>query len=237
MKTLFQILSIVALAGLMIGCTESKEERIDQGSTTGTCTINMSNVNLHLEPGLNCNAAYGAQGLNVKVKTHNEEEFTQLKFTTEVGPVVDGSNAVIRFYRWQVNAGGTSTYLSPEPLDFTLERPIAPGVPVSGMTDNFSLAFLQDIADQSGGPTDMTEYVFIIRDTTLAYQVLRVALETADGTNITYVDVLIPAFYANPDVYSCTHAQVLTNLHPLLAYSGQGWQSVQFQSMGDDFCF
>ncbi len=90
-------------------------------------------------------------------------------------------------------------------------------------------------------PTDRffksVNFLVDTQDATNSFQILKVALESADGrTTYATTEILIPRFIADPQAYKNTHPDALFQLHPLKDKLGQTWTDAQLVSLSSPFC-
>lgn len=82
-------------------------------------------------------------------------------------------------------------------------------------------------------------HILILVGMDLQYDAMSVALydHTQGADSIGWVDVLLPAFYANPNDYIATHSAVsLQQLHPNYNYRNGGYSDQDYMNFTDNFC-
>ncbi len=176
---------------------------------------------------------------------HVNPNFMRLRFTSMPTNFENNDHIFIELYLWGVSPSGTIVQ-APHPAQFRLEDPTnyAPRSGYFGWDsgNNTNVGFnRQAIYTASGtqSATSLTSFNILINGTTADYQVLRV-VHTDTSTNPAtqqYVDLLLPAFEANPNTYAGNHATVLNPLHPLYGRRTEGWTSAQYQTFTQPYCF
>ncbi len=216
-KALLKIL-VLLVAGLQLSSCGVQST----GRNRTLNTVDLGSQSIAAE----CNT-FSATGLQMlgRIKTYtdnngnNAEDVHQLVFSDVPNSFLESSSQAIRFFRWK--AVGTATELDPEALDFRIEVDNGFGtyIPVTGYTDYFTKDDLIKInSDYALGETDYIAVLrrlrFAIFGTDFSYQALQAVLYN-EGSIVGKADMLLPLFDADPVSYGLTHANVLTQLHPL----------------------
>lgn len=182
----------------------------------------------------------------VDIYGNSRNDMVRLKFTkVPSGWKVGNWDLVIR--KWAVSPNNQST-VDQTPLPYQFEKRGSGGFslvhPQSYVYQIFNYQEVQAMAASAsmteGSFFDQVSLVINLRGDTSSYQALRIQFsQGASGSVETYVDVLIPSFYANPSTYNADsrHPYTLQNLHPLKDKMGQGWTDQQFLDFSKGFCF
>jgi hypothetical protein len=187
------------------------------------------------------------------------DDLMRLKFVTAPSAQWMSENWDLEIYRWIASPSGSN--LDTTNLSFQFERKVGSNAQLVSpnqyiffdWTDLRNMTTFVNSEESSPAfanfPTDVSDaspiaffnemnLLINTRDTTNSYQVMRVVLR--NGTtkqSVREIEVLIPAFAADPARYAADtrHPLVLQDLHPLKGQSG--YTQLQFQALGHASCF
>lgn len=230
------LLALLSACGAAKDSSESFASRSISATTTTTSTVPLAYCNQKSQGGLSANLMVYTDSANNVRNDYMKVKITQI-------PADFASGSYLEFFRWQVSSNG-QTYLDPTPTQARFET-------LSGqILTNFSPVIywgqISQIAKNSGlsDPNQFLQQVRLvvdIRDPQAQYDVLKIAFYNSSNTATIDMDILLPAFAANPSEYQNDHGATrptaLQNLHPFAAKISEGWTSSQFQSMTNGYCF
>jgi hypothetical protein len=152
---------------------------------------------------------------------------------TKLPPIFSNPGVKLKFFRWKVSTDGVP-FLDETPLTFGLQRK-------DGQISGGDRTVLEgaELSAATGSPnldSFSADWHFIVRGTTADWEVLK-AVVYAGETMITEVNLLMPAFTADPNVYSSKNPALLSSLHPNNSSAGGTWTDDDYLSMLDSYCF
>jgi len=220
------ILAVLTLAFLS-SCNNSKSNETNYLSNNG---VN----NIYAQKQLaSCNKSAGTD-ISVSLAAVTDQvgnanpNWLKMKFNF-LSANATASGNVIRIFKWKVT--GVQAYLDPTPLamnSYALSNPQALNPAQQSITAS-------EVTTSNG-------YYIALNDSDASFQVLKVVVYNSAGQIVSQINSLIPQFNANYSDYvynadGTARATVLTDLHPLKAYSGQNLNSTQVASYYQAFCF
>jgi hypothetical protein len=253
-QKLLQVAILILALSTLVGCGSSKTGSgfgsADSGSTTTdtTPTTAMAACSEDVQ---------GLSDLKVRLMQYSTSTVGSLSSYVHLQLAKapsewQSSNLDLLVYRWTAAPDG-STSIDSTPLQYQWER--RNGGSFSLLSSNWYQVFnwseVVQMADYYKASTNVTldtsspqawanatGLVVNLKDSTNSYQVLRLVFKNG-GTVARQVDVLIPAFQANPSVYNADsrHPAVLQALHPLKQTLGQTWSDAQYTELARAFCF
>lgn len=237
--TLKAALLLTVLAMLTAcGTQKATQDSTDYASRTTITTTSSS--------ALYCNQKT-QNGLTAKVMVYTDaanqvrNDFMKVKFTQMPASFADGD--YIQFFRWQANTSG-QVYLDPTPTQARFET-----LDGQVLTSFSPVIYWGQVSSMAAkwGLSDVNEFlkyvrlVVDVRDPQASFDVLKIAMYNTNNVNTINMDVLMPAFAANPSDYATeggvARANQLQALHPFASMINQGWTTAQFQSMATSYCF
>jgi hypothetical protein len=237
-------LLLAASAGLLSGCGSSIQARdyasvsgyTGSTSTTGSVTSNgavaecnhFDSSDMRLPGRI---ATYYYNGVM-------QEDRARVRITGLDTIFQNTSGAEIKMYRWKVSSAG-ATSIDSAPLSFFVARGNSV---VSGLMDSITYSNIQAIAPRAGFSTSIAAQDFFNQTTLIVsgvdYEWQAIKMVVYNGTSVIgSVDFLIPAFMANPNVYSDTHDDTLNALHPFWSQRTLSLSENDWLSRAQSYCF
>ncbi len=199
-----------------------------------------------------CNQFSANSNLVGKVKAYYvggtyRSDMVRVRLTGIPDGFANADDVFIEFYRWRVSPNG-AVEQDPTPLRFRFENgsTLIAGSTTYGPTGSgTNVGFNRQALFTATGSQNigkLTEYNFLVQgtDAALGYQVLRASLTSSgngSSMNISYADMLIPFFEANPNTYAASHAAVLNQLHPNWTRRTEGWTDTNYVAFTTQLCF
>jgi hypothetical protein len=232
---------ILTVLALMTACGQGKDASTDFSSrvtTTSTTTATSTNAS--------CNQKT-QDGLTAKLMVYADStgtvrnDYMKLKITEISSDFASGS--FLEFFRWQANPN-SALYLDPTPVQARFETlsgqiltqfsPVIYWGQVSQMALNSGMItpnqFLQNV-----------RLVIDIRDPGAQYDALKIAMYNSANAVTVNMDMLMPAFAANPADYAVDNGTVrsptLQALHPFAGQTASTTSTAQFLSTLNGYCF
>jgi len=245
-KTLQVGLCLIAIATL-IGCGKSKTSDGFGNSDSASNVIPNTNDTLAL-----CSQDVAANTeLKVRVMQFVDQygqarpDYVRIQFL-KVPSGWSGSNWNLNIKRWAVSPDNKSS-MDETALYYKFERKMASGF--QSMSDYAYQVFNYSEVEKMAKYAEIDEANFFSQSSILvnlkgdssSFQALRIQFSEGDaaGAVETYVDVLIPAFQADPAKYNADvrHPHTLQVLHPLKDKLGEAWSQSQYYDFTRSFCF
>ncbi len=185
---------------------------------------------------------------NVQLKEYTESGVNRYQYISmkinSLHADIAKPNYQLRLFKWR--ASGSQTTIHPNPLKFKLS------VPNSGDVSNdmtaLTYADLNELANRFGTNDPMAALRALVfkvdlEDPNGDWLVLRLSLSENNAEKMS-LDILIPAFYANPSTYESTvdrwgqtRATALVELHPFVSVKGQNQSDSWYVSQMNSMCF
>lgn len=174
-------------------------------------------------------------------------------------PSVDwaNNNYDLEVFRWTVSPSGAVLAIDPSTdlLEYQFEKKGTNGFQLisSYKYTRFNWEEMQDMAKYAKQVTELPDnyspqsffndfnMLVDLKDNQGTYKVLRVVIREASdnfsGSVVEELDILLPVFEANPNVYGESRPAILEGLHPLKDKATGGWTESQYQTFANAFCF
>lgn len=169
------------------------------------------------------------------------EDLIRLKFNEFPVELITTSNHYIQIFRWQENTPGKPVYnTTPVDIYFILKNTgqQVQANPVQVLSKNSIQKVIQDNNLNITADRFFASVIMVLDGMDLAWDAMTVALYDApNSAPIDSVDVLLPAFDANPNTYAADHlATSLRTLHPMWAYKDRGYSDEDFYQFTNELC-
>lgn len=219
-------LTILAGAVLFLAsCGTSKSTHQD---------ITLSSTTSQVSQGLaSCNSRSTADmSANVSVYKYSngavDPRIIKLKFNSLSSELTQSGNT-IRFFKWKVTQG--QAVMDQAPLNVTRYSLSTQQIETQAQTSISTTT----ISTSQGFYVDLN-------DSTLSYQVLKMAVYSPAGVVLKQMDILIPEFKASATDYAYNsdgsmRSQNLINLHPLTGADVTGWTTQNYANFFNSKCF
>jgi len=242
-QTTLKATLLLTVLAMLTACGAQKSTESSDLSSRAFVT---STTSSSAKPLLLCNQK-SQDGLTASLKVYTNSanqirnDYMTLKFSQM--PSSFGAGDYIQLFRWQANSSN-QIYLDPIPVKARFET-----LDGRAITDFSSVLYWGQVSALAKelGLTDVNAFfakvrlVVDVRDPQANFDVLKIAMYNTNNTNTVNMDMLMPAFSANPNDYASDggegRASSLQALHPFAAHKGQNWTSEQYASMGTSFCF
>lgn len=160
------------------------------------------------------------------------------------------SGTIVSFYRWLIDPTTGRIDQDQTPVSFSLEnltgQPLTTSAqPIRAQFTSLEASEIPELRAQNGlvGSTtldflNMTSFVLDVGST---HQVLQVVLsqrnDQGDVSRFGHTDVLIPAFFANPNSYRASRPALLAGLHPYDSVRSLNLTDADWVSRSKGACF
>ena len=198
------------------------------------------------DAGASCNSfSASSSKLSGKIKVYVDPfgsartDMMHLKITGIDANFDSNNKYVLKMFRWKASMD-SSPYIDQNALDFAIFRN---GNQLSSAKDSINVTDLKNIQSQYGVPGTTSSEFFrntdiVVYDTDLTWDVLKLVIyenvSTSQSNVVAEVDVLMPAFSADPKIYAEDHPYSLQVLHPF--YYDQN-EDMDFAAAAQSFCF
>lgn len=170
-----------------------------------------------------------------------QEDKVRIRLTNLTDKFETASSTVhIKMFRWAAETGQPLDF-DDQPVAFTIESPMVPGLALSDQMTSFNYNDLVKIRDEKAvmGKTVsefFTNTVIVPLGVDYKWDALKIVIY--DGTTtLGDVDFLMPVFEANPNKYAEDHPPVVQQLHPLWSDRALTMSEAQWQARTQAFCF
>ncbi len=147
------------------------------------------------------------------------------------------SNLQIRFYRWRTSPSGEVSQDS-EPLAFYIRDPNT-AQNISGSYTSLDHSDFFSLLGRNDARALLQHNLIVMVGTPdEGYHVIRPVLYNVQlDETVGFVDALIPAFVADPNLYAQTHHDLINSIHPFWSKKNEGWSENNYVAFGEAFCF
>ena len=251
-KVFINILVLILMGANLVSCGASK-----QGASNSTDLGSRLPIDTGIEPDgpvADCSGAKDTElNLDFQVSSYympgtNQValDIIKMHFSDYPDEIITTDSHYIQLYRWYEDTPG-QRISNPTPVQFYFQRKDTGNIINSDDPQSkLSKAVIQNMIVASGGGNEgitvnnfFDAHILILTGMDLQYDAMSVAIyDHNQGTNAQgWVDVLLPAFYANPSDYIATHsATSLQMIHPNYAYRSGGYTDNDYLNFTNQFC-
>ena len=244
-------LFIISLAGCFVACgskvPNSKDfsSRIDPDKST-----DRSEAEKFL---IECNE-FNQQDLAGKTSTYYSaitteyiSDYVRLYLSRRPSVLSSSDTHYLRMRLWREDTPGQRIY-NPHPAHmFFVSRINGATLQFNNQVDSLSKSVIENIISENSlsslGVTTANffdHHLIILTGVSFDYDVLQIALFDTTNTEappVSWIETLIPAFYADPNDYNAFHeSPALQHLHPYYEQRNNGWTRDQYQSHAQRIC-
>lgn len=241
----FKVIVLLFIGLLLMGCGASK---VNNTTSSSNSPISLG-PKLYADCGGFQKASTGTQGVvSTFVSGGNYvQDLIKLKFTQINSNVVTNANNYIQIFRWSESNGTRQANPTPVYIVAVLKSTNAYLNNGAAAWDRISKANIeslitaQDLGKQGIDASNfMANVYFVIAGMDVQYQGMSLAFfDTSVGSASTdYIDVLLPAYDANPNTYASSKpaGSSLPALHPNWTLRGSGMTNQQFKDATAVYC-
>ena len=242
---LFALIAFVFLSLGIVGCGASKTEKTDSSSRGTASPANPSQQKL-----AECNRV-NAQRVAVEghISTFYDPATGQIKFdfinmSLQTIPleVATEDTYTIQFFRWSEKSAGRRQTNS-IPTRFLVMDRLTGSYFIGNTVDRISKSLVDNIISSLGSNTSVTPQNvvqrahFILTGVEFQYDGIAVALVDKNNSVVSSVDILLPPFYADPNIYaSKINIPAMQYLHPFYNLRTSGGTESDFYRMSEEIC-
>jgi hypothetical protein len=239
MNRLSYLLVIIFLAG----CGASKEQKFTS-SSRGTVVTPTTNKMAE------CNyISADNMAITGHISTYYDPTTRRIRYDfLNVGlkslpkEVVAETTYTIQFLRWTEDTDGARALNSIPTRMILIDRSNGSQL-LSSTVDKISKSVVDQVITALGTGTTVTatnfheRVLFVLTGVDYKYDGLTVTLVNASGARVASKDILIPPFYADPNIYISKIAPIaLQRIHPLYSLRNSGGTEMDYFRMTEDIC-
>ncbi len=204
------LISILAL--FLVSCSSDKRGSfVDSENESSDSSYTQPAQGIYTK----CNVFTGNSSISGALGSTNYSQTSiYLDITTEPTDF-NAKLTYLKFEKWGAIGNAVS---DPEPIEFYIENPY---LVVPRLIGPFQKLDFDTLRTQLGGST-IQQTQIVLPNLSSEYHVVRIGLyrhndlnDLDDDTNVSYFDLLLPNFLADPNAYATTHSPALHPLHPL----------------------
>ncbi len=169
------------------------------------------------------------------------EDLIRIKFNNYPTELISKDNIYLQIFPWHENSPGNPVYRqTAADIYFILKGSGAQlqAEPVNELSKGTIQSLIQE-NNMSITPSQFFSSVIMVLDgIDLTWDAITIAIyNTPGGTATDYVNILLPAFDADPNVYATGHlASSLRQLHPWWHIKGDGYSEADFYNLSKNLC-
>ena len=177
-----------------------------------------------------------------------ETDYVRLQLSHSPSELLSSDSHYLRMRMWREDISGEKVYSSQSASMFFVNRMTGATLRADNQVDYLSKSVIQEVISSNSlssfGVTVSNffdRHLIVLTGISFEYDVLQIALfdksqETATSP-VSWVEVLIPAFYADPKDYNAFHqSPALRRLHPYHGQEDNGWTRSQYELSAAQMC-
>ncbi|MCB0406571.1 MAG: hypothetical protein KDD34_00125 [Bdellovibrionales bacterium] len=253
MKRQYLILALTLSSTLMLfsNCSSksgsstsaSRSVPVDDTSTGSSTNGKLSNCNVI---GTNSMSLAGPVSTFYDPNTQQYvEDLIRVKFNGYPVEIISSATHYIQFFRWHEDTPGSPVYNTTAVDIYFLKKGSGQWLqtqPVKQLSKGTIQALIEDNGLDSQGITPnnfFSSVIMVLDGMDLTWDAMTVALyDSSQGTSaIDHINVLLPAFDADPNIYATGHAALsLRQLHPFWSMKDSNLTEDQYWSAAQNLC-
>jgi len=254
MKNLKWVIIILAAVNFM-GCTDdlySDEGSFDSSSRIDSEGVDSGSSSLTSDEILECSPFYNS---NMEVRGifrtfrrpdtgASINDYMYLNLAQWPAEISASNDHFMQFFRITGDNGFREVNPASAPI-FFIHKGTGQILNEANPVSNISKAVFDNMINQFGlassGVTSsnfLSSFAPVLKNISLEYDAIIMAIydQTNNNQVVGSIDVLLPAFHANPNTYANTHVDFLNRMHPLYDRRNSGLIDIGFKSEGERLC-
>ena len=250
-KTVINILVLTFVAASLVSCGASK-----QGAGSSDLSSRLP-IDTNIDPDGPIADCSGAKDTSIDLEFQVSSyympgtnqvaiDILKMHFSDIPDEIITTDSHYIQLYRWYEDTPGQRVS-NPTPVQFYFQRKDTGAIINNEDPQNkLSKAIIQNMIVESGAGSEgitvtnfFDAHILILTGMDLQFDAMSVAIyDHNQGSSAqAWLDVLLPAFYANPNDYITTHsATSLQVLHPNYNYRNGGYTDNDYLTFTDKYC-